>query len=216
MTTLYSYWRSSAAYRVRIALNLKGVPYDIVPVHLVRGGVDGGPAHRAPAYAAINPQMRVPALETDDGDIVIQSPAILEWLEETHPAPALLPADALGRARVRAVVNILCCDVHPLNNSGTIAELRRRFGADDAAIASWIAHWITDGLAAVEKLIDPAPFAFGAAPSLADVVLTPVLYSARRFSVPLERFRKVAAADAAMQGLEAVRRAAPAAQPDAE
>lgn len=212
---LHTYYRSSAAYRVRIALGLKGVPYESVPVHLVRGR-DGVPANRQPEYAAVNPQMRVPALTTDEGDVLIQSPAILEWLEETQGGPPLLPRDPLARAKVRAVMNIVCCDIHPINNSGTLAKLRADFGASDAQVNAWIAHWIHEGFRAIERLIEPGPFAFGAAPTLADVVLTPQVFGARRFSVPLDAFPKIVAVDAAMQALEAVKAAAPGAQPDAD
>jgi maleylpyruvate isomerase len=212
---LYTYFRSSAAYRVRIALGLKGLAYDSAPVHLLRGR-DGTPANRLPEYRAINPQMRVPALETDAGEVLIQTPAILEWLEETHPSPPLLPKDPLGRARVRAVVNILVCDVHPLNNSSTLARLRGEFAATDAQVNAWIRHWLTEGLTAIEQLIRPGPYAFGDAPTLADVCLVPALFSGRRFSAPLDAFPRILAAEAAMQKLDAVKRAAPAEQPDAE
>lgn len=211
MTTLYGYWRSSAAYRVRIALNLKGVAYDTIPVNLIKEGGE----HRKPAYAAINPQMRVPSLKLGSGEVLIQTPAILEWLEETHPSPPLLPKDPIERARVRAIVALICCDIHPLGNSGTLARLRSQFGADDAQIGDWIAYWFLDGLAAVEALIEPAPFAFGAQPTLADVCLVPPLFSARRFGAPLERFPKILAVEAAMQALPAVQRAGPAMQADA-
>jgi maleylacetoacetate isomerase len=213
---LYSYWRSSAAFRVRIALNLKGLAYETVPVHLLRGGEDGGPQHRGAAYRAKNPQMRVPALETDDGEVLIQSLAILEWLEETHPEPPLLPRDALARAKVRAVASIVACDIHPVHNSGPLAYLRATFGAREDEVQAWVAHWMTEGFAAIERLIDPAPFAFGPAPTLADVLLTPQVFGARRFAVPLEPFPKIRAAVAAMEALDGVKRAMPAAQPDAE
>jgi maleylacetoacetate isomerase len=212
---LHTYWRSSAAYRVRIALGLKGIPYAAIPVHLVRGR-DGVAANRLPEYAAVNPQMRVPSLVTEAGDVLIQSPAILEWLEETQGGVPLLPRDPLMRARVRGVMNIVCCDIHPINNSGTLAKLRADFGAGDAQVNAWIAHWITEGFRAIETLIAPGPFAFGPEPTLADVVLTPQVYGARRFTVPLDAFPKIVAVDAAMQALDAVKAAAPGAQADAE
>jgi maleylacetoacetate isomerase/maleylpyruvate isomerase len=212
---LYTYFRSSAAYRVRIALNLKGVAYESVAVHLVKGR-DGLPENRLPEYRAVNPQMRVPALRTDGGDILLQSPAILEWLEETHPSPPLLPRDPLLRARVRAIAAIICCDIHPLNNSSTLARLRQEFGADETKVNAWVAHWIKDGFTAIEDLITPGPYAFGPRPSLADVCLVPQVFNARRFNVPLDDCPKIVAVNAAMQTLDAVKRAAPAAQPDAE
>ncbi len=132
---LYTYFRSSAAYRVRIALGLKGLAYAAVPVHLVRGGPDGGPENRGPAYRAVNPQARVPALTLDDGTTLIQSAAIFEWLEETHPTPALLPADPIARARVRAIVGIVN-DIQPLQNTFALNALKSRFGADAAALAA--------------------------------------------------------------------------------
>lgn len=212
MLTLYSYYRSSAAYRVRLALGLKGLPFDIVPVHLAR---DGG-EHKKPAYRAVNPQGRVPALKIEDGTVLMQSPAILEYLEETVPEPPLLPKDASERARVRAVMAMICCDIHPIINSGTLAKLRSSFAADDDAINAWIAHWVTTTLATVEEVIRPEPYCFGATPGLADVCLVPQLFSARRFSVPLTAFPKILAVDQAMAELPATKAAHPTAQPDTE
>lgn len=212
---LYSYYRSSAAFRVRIALNLKGLAYDTVPVHLLRGR-DGVPANRLPEYRAVNPQMRVPSLQTDGGDVLIQSLAILEWLEETHPQPPLLPEDRIARAQVRAAAALIACDVHPVHNSGVLARLRADLGASDAQVSAWIARTMLDGFEALEALIRPGPFAFGEAPTFADICITPQLFGARRFGVPLEAFPRLVAVDAAMQALEAVQRAAPHAQPDVE
>ncbi len=143
---LYDYYRSSAAYRVRIALNLKGVPYTSFEVHMLN---DGG-QHLKPAYQTVNPQRRLPSLQLDDGTVLIQSLAILEWIEETYRDPPLLPRDLVQRARVRAVTNIVVSDIHPVNNSGLQKRLREQFSADDAAINAWYAHWITTGFEAIE------------------------------------------------------------------
>jgi maleylacetoacetate isomerase len=202
---LYDYFRSSAAYRVRIALNLKGASYRPTEVHLLR---DGG-EHLKAAYRAINPQMRVPSLRLDDGTILTQSMAILEWIEETYPEPPLLPSGAAERAKVRAVAAIVASDIHPLNNLSTLARLREQFGADAAAIDSWYAHWVEAGFDAIEVLIEGAPFCFGSRPSLADVALIPQIYNARRFKVPLDRFPKIVGADAACNALEAFAKAHP-------
>ena len=207
---LYSFFRSSAAFRVRIALGLKGLPYETVPIHLSRG------EHRAEAFRGVNPQRRVPALVLDDGTVLIQSLAIIEYLEEVHPQPALLPADPVVRAKARAVANIIGSDVHPVNNSGVLKELRSRFKADEAQINAWIAHWIREGFAAVEALIAPGPFAFGSAVTIADICIVPQVYNAQRFKVPLDDFPKIAAVDAAARRLPAFAAAFPEAQPDAE
>ncbi len=209
---LYSYFRSSAAYRTRIALNLKGLAYETVPIHLTRGGGE----HLRPEYAAINPQMRVPVLALDNGDVLLQSLTIIEYLDETHPEPALLPKDPAARAHVRAVAQIIACDIHPLNNSGTLARLRSQFKADGASISDWYQHWITTGFEAVEALIKPAPYAFGPAVTLADICLVPQVFNAQRFKVPLDRFPAIVAAHAAASALPAFQAARPERQPDAE
>ncbi len=208
---LYSYFRSSAAYRVRIALNLKQVPYEPVFVHLVK---DGG-RHKHSEYRAVNPQMRVPALALSSGETLIQSMAIIEYLDEAFPDPALLPTDAAERAHVRAVAQIVACDIHPLNNSGTLAYLRK-LGHDDATVNAWYADWVTAGFEAIEKLIRPGPYAFGQHVSLADLCLVPQVYNARRFKVPLDAFAKIAAVEAACNKLAAFEKARPENQPDAE
>lgn len=209
---LYDYFRSSAAYRVRIALNLKGLAYTSEEVHLLR---DGGAQH-APAYRAVNPQGRVPALRLDDGTILTQSPAILEWLEETHPAPKLLPADPLTRALVRAAFSLIACDIHPLNNLAVLTYLREILGADKEAVAAWYRHWILQGLPAVEAMVKAAPYCFGDAPTLADVALIPQLANARRMATPLESFPKLLAIEAACAKLDAFAAARPeAVKPDA-
>ena len=179
---LYSYFRSSAAYRVRIALNLKGLAYETVPVHLTR---DGG-HHRRPEFRAVNPQMRIPALETPDGQILIQSLAIIDYLDETHPAPPLLPRDPIARARVRALSGIVACDIHPLNNLGPLRYLKNEMHQDQAAIDAWYHHWVTTGFEAIEELATPAPYACGAAVTQADIFLIPQIYNARRLKVPLD------------------------------
>ena len=175
-------------------------------------------AHLAPAYRAVNPQQLVPALEVE-GRVLIQSPAIIEWLEERYPQPALLPAEPFARQRVRALAAIVGCDVHPVNNRRILEALRQRFGADEAAVNDWCGTWIAAGFDALEALLaaDPARGAFcvGDAPTLADVYLVPQVESARRFKVDLARWPRIAAVDAACAGLEAFARAAPAVQPDA-
>ena len=205
---LYTFFRSSASYRVRIAMNLKGVPFESIPVSLPKN------EQSRPDYLAVNPHGRVPTLDAD-GAIVIQSPAILEYLEELHPEPALLPKDPVLRARIRAVCAVIGCDIHPLNNSGTLAYLKDRMGQDQASTDAWYAHWVRQGFSAIEQLIGPGPFAFGSAPTLADVYLVPQVFNARRFNVPLDAFPRIVAADAACAGIEAFRAAAPERQPDA-
>jgi len=205
---LYTYFRSSAAYRVRIALNLKGVRYDAVPVNLLKS------EQASDAYAGINPQCRVPALDTGEA-VLVQSPAILEYLDETYPEPPLLPVGALARAQVRAVCALVACDIHPLNNLGTLAYLKQRFGQDQAAVDAWYVHWVRQGFDAIEQMIAPEPFAFGPRPSLADVYLVPQIFNARRFNVPLESYPRIAAVDQACASLEAFQAAAPGRQADA-
>ncbi len=205
---LYTYFRSSAAYRVRIALNLKGVPYEAVPVNLLKG------EQREESYRAVNPQRRVPSLDIG-GAILTQSPAILEYLDEAFPEPPLLPVGAVNRAKVRAVASLIACDIHPLNNSGTLAYLRNRLGHDQAAADEWYAHWVREGFEVIEGLIEPGPYAFGSRVTLADIHLVPQVFNARRFNVPLDAYPRIAAVDAACAGLQAFQDAAPARQPDA-
>jgi maleylacetoacetate isomerase len=205
---LYGYFRSSAAYRVRIALNLKGLSYEQVPVNLLKGEQAGAD------YAAVNPQMRVPALDTGEA-ILTQSPAILEYLEEIHPEPALLPAEPLRRAKVRAAAALIGCDIHPLNNLSVLRYLKRTLGHDQPAIDAWYVHWVRQGFDALERLIEPGPYAFGAQPTLADIYLVPQVFNARRFEIPLDSYPKIAAVDAACAGIDAFRRAEPGNQPDA-
>jgi len=210
---LYNFFRSGTSHRLRIALNLKGLKRDYVAVDLRRE------AHLAPAFKALNPQGLVPALVLDDEQVLIQSPAIIEWLEETHPKPALLPTDAAGRARVRALAAIVGCDIHPVNNRRILEALRHRFGADEAAINAWCGTWIADGFDALEALLaadtQRGRFCHGDAPTLADVYLIPQIESARRFQVDLTRWPLISAIDATCAQLPAFADAAPGRQPDA-
>ncbi|MBD8897687.1 maleylacetoacetate isomerase [Rhodanobacter sp. DHG33] len=211
---LYGYWRSSAAYRVRIALNLKGLGYENRPVHLVK---DGGEQH-APAYAAMNPQELVPSLR-DGEQVLTQSLAIMEYLDETRPQSPLLPADAQGRARVRALAQLVACDIHPLGNLRVLQYLERELGADEAQRGGWSRHWIAAGFAAMEAMLasDAATgrYCHGDAPGLADACLVPQVYNARRWKLSLDDYPTIRRIDAACNALEAFRAAAPEAQPDA-
>jgi maleylpyruvate isomerase len=209
---LYTFFRSSAAYRVRIALNLKQIGYESIPVHLSK---DGGQQFR-PEYRAVNPQMRVPALQLDGGDVLIQSLAIIEYLDETHPDPPLLPEDPLARAQVRAMAHLIACDIHPLNNTSPLRYLRENLRHEQAEVDAWYRHWIMIGFAALEQMIPPGPYAYGDTVTLADVCLVPQVYNARRFKVPLDNFPKIVAVEAACLKLPAFDRARPENQPDAE
>jgi maleylacetoacetate isomerase len=209
---LYSYFRSSAAYRARIALNLKGLDYETVGIHLTK---DGG-WQFAPEYRAVNPQKRVPALELSGGEVLLQSLAIIDYLDEVYPDPPLVPADALARAQVRAVAQIIACDIHPLNNLAVLNYLRHKLGQDQAAVQAWYAHWILQGFEAVEALIKPGPYAFGSHVTVADICLAPQVANARRLNVPLGDFPKIVAVDAACLKLAAFEHARPENQPDAE
>ena len=208
---LYSFFRSSAAFRARIALNIKGLAYETVAIHLTK---DGGRQH-TPEFHAVNPQERVPALSLGN-TVLLQSLAIIEYLDEVYPDPPLLPVDAIDRAKVRAVAQIIACDIHPLNNTGPLNYLRNVLKADKAAVEAWYHHWVTKGFEAVEALIRPGPFSFGAQVTVADVCLVPQVANARRFKVPLERFPGIVAVDAALMKLPAFDAARPERQPDAE
>ncbi len=210
--TLYSFFRSSAAYRVRIALNLKGMRYDTIGIHLQK---DGG-LNRKPDYQAVNPQMRVPALKLDSGEVLTQSLAIIEYLDEIHPQPPLLPRDPIDRARVRALAQAIACDIHPLNNVSQLRYLKNELGQDQAKIDAWYHHWILEGFAAIETMITAGPYGFGPAVTLADICLVPQVANARRLKVPLDRFLKIVAVDAACAKLAAFAAARPENQPDAE
>lgn len=212
---LHGYWRSSAAYRVRIGLGLKGLVWQDRPVHLVR---DGGEQHGT-AHVALNPQQLVPVLE-HAGRVLTQSLAILEYLDEAFPGtPALLPADPAGRAQVRALAQLIACDVHPLNNLRVMQYLGRELAADEAARARWTAHWMEEGFAAMETLLaqrsPPGDFCHGDRPGQADCCLVPQLYNARRFGVDLGRYPRLLQIEQACLALPAFAAAAPEAQPDA-
>jgi len=215
MIELYTYFRSSAAYRVRIALNLKALRYEPVPVHLLRNGGE----QRLPGHLARNPLGLVPVLRSEAGTFT-QSLAIVEYLDEVHPAPALLPAEAADRARVRAIAQTIACDIHPLNNLRVLRYLTRNLGASAQHKDDWYRHWVHEGLAAVERLLaDDArtgEFCHGDAPTLADCCLVPQVFNARRFDCPLDEMPTIRRIVAACEGLEAFRRAAPENQPDAE
>jgi maleylpyruvate isomerase len=209
---LYSYFRSSAAYRVRIALNLKGIPYDTVPIHLQKeGGIN-----RKPEFRAINPHMRLPALRLDSGDILIQSLAIIDYLDDIHPQPPLLPQDPIAKAKVRAIAQVIACDIHPLNNIGPLRYLKNVLGQDQSKIDAWYHHWIHDGFQAVEEMISPGPYTFGSEITLADICLVPQVYNARRLKTPLDKYPKIVAIDAACNKFAAFDKARPESQPDAE
>ncbi len=210
-TVLHGYFRSAASWRVRIALGLKGVAVRPVFHHLRRG------EQRNPAYLALNPQGLVPALELDDGTVLTQSLAIIEWLDDAYPEPKLLPADPVRRARVRAFALVLAADTHPLQNLGVLARLRG-MGRPEAEVQAWAADANAAGLAACEALLEgtPGPFCFGTAPTLADICLVPQLGNARRFGVDVTRFPRLLAAEAACMALSAFADAVPDRQPDAE
>lgn len=212
MMRLYTYFRSSAAYRVRIALNLKGLAYDSVPVHLVK---DGG-QQKKPEYLALNPQGLVPALQVD-GQALTQSLAIIEYVDETHPSPPLLPADPLGRARVRAIAQAIACDIHPVNNLRVLQYLSGRLGLDQAAKDEWYRHWVQTGLQAVEAMLAAeGAFCHGDSPGLADCCLIPQVFNARRFNCDLSALPKIVAIAERCETLAAFAQAAPANQPDFE
>lgn len=210
---LHGYWRSSASWRVRIALAHKGVAYEYVPVHLVRGGGE----HRGAAYRALNPMAQVPTLELPSGAALAQSVAILEYLEEAHPLPALLPTDPLARAQVRQLVEVVNSAIHPLQNLGTLQELGARFGAERPATLAWAAHWIARGFAGLEVLLGARAgcHAVGDDVTLADVLIVPQVYNARRFGVDLQPFPRIRAVDAAAMALDAFQTSSPERQPDA-
>ncbi|GLS14239.1 maleylacetoacetate isomerase [Hydrogenophaga electricum] len=210
---LYNYFRSSASFRVRIALELKGLAYDYVPVHLAKG------EHRQPAYAALAADGLVPLLELADGTRLSQSMAIIEYLDETHPAPALLPADPVARARVRALAQTVACEIHPLNNLRVLKYLVGVLKVEDEAKNTWYRHWVRTGLEAFERQLaqgPSAPFCHGETPTLADCCLVPQIFNARRFDSPLDGLPLTMAVFEACMALPAFQKAQPSACPDAE
>jgi len=202
MIRLYDYWRSSAAYRVRIALNLKHVPYERHDIALLKG------VHRSPENLARNPQGFVPTLEVD-GETITQSLAIIDYLDALWPDPKLVPHDPLTRARVLAQALVIAADIHPIDNLRILKRLESQFGADQAAKDEWYRHWILEGFTALEALAGPGPFLGGDSPNLADVCLVPQMYNARRMAVPLDAFPKLVAADAAATGIAEIAAAHP-------
>ncbi len=209
---LYTYFRSSAAFRVRIALNLKGLEYDAAFVHLAKG------EHRQAPYAAVNPQALLPTLELDDGKRLTQSLAIIEWLEEKHPTPRLLPTDAFARARVRSLAYLVACEIHPLNNLRVLQHLKRALGQSQEQIDTWYRHWIADGLAKLEAELagGSGRFCYGDAPTMADCCLVPQIFNAKRYTSDLAPYPTTMRVFENCMKLEAFDRAQPSKQPDAE
>ena len=208
---LYTYFRSSAAFRVRIALNLKGLPYEPLFVHLAKG------EHRKPDFAQVNRQALLPTLELDDGTRLNQSLAIIEYLDERHPRPALLPAEPVGRARVRALADLVACEIHPLNNLRVLQHLKRALGQSEEQVSGWYRHWIGDGLAKLEADLDAkGKFAYGDSPTMADCCLVPQIFNAKRYNCELAAYPKTMRVFEQCMRLEAFDRAQPAKQPDAE
>jgi len=218
---LYNYFRSSASFRVRIALNLKGLPYEYLPVHLVKG------ENKQPAYAAVSPDLLVPTLEVD-GQHLGQSMAIIEYLDETHPAPALLPADALGRARVRALGLSIACEIHPLNNLRVLKYLTKTLEVSEDAKNAWYRHWVRDGLESFERQLGAveaqrrvaglpeSTYCYGETPTLADCCLVPQIFNGKRFNCDFDGLTRTMAAFDACMALPAFQQAQPSACPDAE
>ena len=208
---LYTYFRSSAAFRVRIALNVKGLRYESLFVHLAKG------EHRRPEYAKVNPQGLLPTLELDDGIRLNQSLAIIEYLEDKCPRPPLLPSDAVGKARVRGLAALVACEIHPLNNLRVLQHLKRSLGQSEEQVNAWYRHWIADGLAKLEAQLDPnAKFAYGDAPTMADCCLVPQIFNAKRYDCNLAPYPTTMRVFEQCMRLEAFDRAQPAKQPDAE
>jgi len=209
---LYDYWRSSASYRVRIALNLKGVPYEHICVHLVK---DGG-QQLTPDYKAKNPQGFVPALELGDGTILTQSMAIIEYLDEVLPEPNFLPKDPLKRAEVRSLANLIASDIHPVNNLRILKYLTDELGVADEPKLQWYRHWIEEGFKALEMRLGMSDFCVGETPTLADICLVPQVYNAHRFNVDMTQFPKIAHINENCLQLQTFAKAVPELQPDAD
>jgi len=211
---LHSYFRSSTSYRLRIALNLKGVETEYRAHHLRLG------EQRSAAYLDINPQGVVPSLQLPGGEILTQSLAIIEYLEETIPEPPLLPKEPVARARVRAMAQMIACDIHPINNLKVLNELRSRFGADDAAVAAWFRHWVAETFAPLERMLasrtTPGAYCAGDTPGLADICLVAQVANNARFAVDMAPYPTIRAIYETCMALPAFQRAAPANQPDAE
>jgi len=212
MMKLYNYFRSSSSYRVRIALQLKGLDYDYVPVHLVRG------EHLQPPYADMSPDMLLPLLEEDGGERFSQSMAIMEYLDETHPEPPLLPPDPAGRAHVRALAQVIACEIHPVNNLRVLKYLVRELKLDEIAKNAWYRHWVREGLEAFERQLAQRPpgiYCYGNTPTLADCCLVPQIFNAQRFECDLGGLPRTMAAYEAASQIDAFQRAHPARCPDA-
>jgi maleylacetoacetate isomerase/maleylpyruvate isomerase len=207
---LYTYFRSSAAFRVRIALNLKGLKYEPAFVHLAKG------EHRKPGYVSVNPQALVPTLELDDGTRLNQSLAIIEFLEEKHPSPALLPQEALARARVRSLASLVASEIHPINNLRVLQYLKRSLGQSEDQVNAWYRHWVGDGLAKFEADLGKGSFCYGDAPSMADCCLVPQIFNAKRYGCDLSPYPRTMAVFEACMKLDAFDRAQPSKPPDAE
>ncbi len=210
---LYNYFRSSASFRVRIALALKGIPYDYVPVHIARGD------HKLPAFGDISAEGLVPVLELDDGTRLTQSMAIIEYLDEVHPTPALVPANLIDRARVRALAQIVACEIHPVNNLRILKYLTRELKVEEQPKNEWYRHWVRTGLVAFERQLEQLPastYCFGDAPTLADCCLVPQIFNGQRFNSDFSGLPRTMAAFEACMKLEAFQKSQPSACPDAE
>jgi maleylacetoacetate isomerase len=210
---LYNYFRSSASFRVRIALAIKGIPYEYVPVHIARGD------HKLPAFGDVSVEGLVPVLELDDGTRLTQSMAIIEYIDELQPAPALVPPDPIGRARVRALAQIVACEIHPINNLRVLKYLTRELKVEEEAKNTWYRHWVRTGLESFVRplaQLPPSTYSFGDAPTLADCCLVPQIFNGQRFNVDFSGLPRTMAAFEACMALTSFQQAQPSACPDAE